>query len=76
MSLTPEQIVALRANDDDNLRGPLIAGHTVCIFVAFVSVILRFWARSIVKTYWGLDDWMSAAGLVRHPTVTVEDLIH
>ncbi|KAF2820121.1 hypothetical protein CC86DRAFT_243293, partial [Ophiobolus disseminans] len=61
--------------DHENLRGPLIVGHTVCLFVAFISVILRFWARRLVKTYWGADDWMNAGGLVITGVYTAANLV-
>lgn len=63
--LSPEEIAQLRANDKDDLRMPFIVGNVFCIVVAFISVILRFLARRIVKTSWGADDWTSMAGMVK-----------
>jgi hypothetical protein len=63
-ALSLEEVAKLRAGDDDTLRVPLIVGHAVCLFVAVVSVSLRFWARRLGKTFMGADDWVNAAGLV------------
>ena len=63
-ALSPEEVARLKASDHETLRVPLIIGHAVCLFVAAVSVILRFGARRLVKTFLGTDDWMNAAGLV------------
>ncbi|KAF1919979.1 hypothetical protein BDU57DRAFT_513312 [Ampelomyces quisqualis] len=63
-ALSPEEVAKLRASDDATRRVPLIVGHAVCLFVAVVSVTLRFWARRLVKTFLGADDWVNAAGLL------------
>lgn len=72
--LSPEQIAQLRANDHDTLRVPLIVGHVVCLFVAVVSVALRFWVRRIVKTSFGADDYVITGGLVTHRTLFSDEL--
>ena len=64
-ALSPEEVARLKTSDHDTLRMPLIVGHAVCLFVAVVSVILRFGARRLVKTFLGTDDWVNAAGLVK-----------
>jgi hypothetical protein len=73
MSLTPETIAQLRANDHDDLREPLVVGHSVCFSVAFISVILRFWVRRLTKNFFGMDDWMILAGMVRQSTAFLFD---
>ncbi|KAF2108972.1 hypothetical protein BDV96DRAFT_652214 [Lophiotrema nucula] len=62
--LSPKEVAQLRANDKDDLRMPFIVGNVFCLFVALVSVILRFWARRLVKTSWGTDDWTNMAGML------------
>lgn len=32
--------------------------------IALVAVVLRFWARRLMKTYFWLDDWTVAGALV------------
>jgi hypothetical protein len=68
MSLTAEAVVQLKATDRDDIRKPLIVAHSVSLSVAFFSVVLRFWVRRLIKTFWGMDDWMSMAGMVRQAT--------
>jgi hypothetical protein len=55
---TPEMITALQAADHDDKRTVYIAGNCVCLFVAFVSVALRFWSRRLARTNFGPDDWL------------------
>ncbi|KAF2704364.1 hypothetical protein K504DRAFT_442554 [Pleomassaria siparia CBS 279.74] len=74
-ALSPEEVAQLRANDNDTLRVPLIVGHIVCLFVAFISVILRFWARRLVKIFWGADDWTNAGGLFITGVYTASNLV-
>jgi hypothetical protein len=75
MSLTPEAIAQLRANDHDDLREPLIVGHSVCFAVAVVSVLLRFWVRRLTKNSLGMDDWMILAGMLSTGVYTALNIV-
>lgn len=63
-TLTPEQIAALQANDHDDKRGVYMAGNSICLAFAVISVVLRFWSRRIARTQIGADDWLIIAATV------------
>lgn len=60
--LTPEQ----EATMGEDKGTVVVAVSSLFIGLCTVAVALRFYARFIRHVSLGLDDWMSAASLVRH----------
>ena len=47
----------------------VIAGAAVLIFLGYVAVALRFYARYLKDVKWGADDWLVVAAPVMPPRV-------
>ena len=55
---------------DDNLQPNIIAACVVCLFSAYVAVLLRFVSRRLIRTPLGWDDYLIVVALVgRIPTL-------
>ena len=54
----------------NNGPGALI-GCAILGFITTVIVGCRFWARRLVSTTWGIDDYLTVAALVAHHAVLI-----
>jgi hypothetical protein len=64
MSLSPEEIEYYKEHANDNTQGSIIASNAAGLFLAYIFVGLRVWARKAEKTSFGYDDWLIIAALV------------
>ncbi|KAI1842123.1 hypothetical protein JX266_011656 [Neoarthrinium moseri] len=57
---------------DHSNNGPgALIGCAILGFVTTIIVALRFWARRLVGTSWGNDDWLTLAALLVHHLLLV-----
>lgn len=64
-SLTPSEMQYQLAHVAENRSGNVIAAVVTCLCLAFIAVGLRLFARKLMKTPLGADDWMIIVALVR-----------
>ena len=57
-----------QAHLNDDKLPIIIVTDVLCLFGAVLAVVLRFVARSLIKTPLRADDWMIVIGLVSGPT--------
>ena len=59
-----------QAHSTDDKVPIIILADVLCLFGALLAVVLRFVARSLMKSPLRADDWMIVIGLVSYPTVS------
>ena len=64
---TPSHLATLRTNDHDTKIVAFIIGNLFCLLTAFLSVLLRFWARRVAMAELGSDDWLVLISVVSLP---------
>jgi hypothetical protein len=71
MSLSQEQIDYFKKHATDDLRPNIIASNAAGLFLAYLSVAARVYARKVAKARFGWDDWLIIAALVPLSTYAI-----
>ena len=56
LSLSPAELAYQEAHASDSLQANVIAGTVICLAVAYISVLLRFFSRWLGNFAYGKDD--------------------
>ena len=63
-SLPPQEAQYQLAHVHDNRKASIAATYAICLPMAFIAIIMRFWSRRIGRVLYGLDDWTIVVAFV------------